>query len=134
MRQVRDTGSIAKVSSLTLRQTMACPNQRTSTTRIRVSPFSVFLYIDPTVIFFCSHPTEPQCSYDPVEGLPLAPDADPLEKIKELEERVGGFLYCCLCPTVLTFSYSCAHEETEITGRKPTPLSVSISESSSTPF
>ncbi|KAI9445291.1 hypothetical protein H4582DRAFT_2108984 [Lactarius indigo] len=35
-----------------------------------------------------AHPTEPQCSYDPVEGLPLAPDADPLEKIKELEEQV----------------------------------------------
>lgn len=36
-----------------------------------------------------AHPTEPQCSYDPVEGLPLAPDADPLEKIKELEEQVA---------------------------------------------
>ncbi|KAH9082174.1 hypothetical protein EDB83DRAFT_2503296 [Lactarius deliciosus] len=36
-----------------------------------------------------NHPTEPQCSYDPVEGLPLAPDADPVEKIKELEEQVA---------------------------------------------
>ncbi|KAH9175263.1 hypothetical protein EDB89DRAFT_1847750 [Lactarius sanguifluus] len=36
-----------------------------------------------------AHPTEPQCSYDPVEGLPLAPDADPVEKIKELEEQVA---------------------------------------------
>ncbi|KAI0051672.1 hypothetical protein FA95DRAFT_1511631 [Auriscalpium vulgare] len=35
------------------------------------------------------HPTEPQCSYDPVEGLPLAPDVDPLDKIKELEELVA---------------------------------------------
>ncbi|KAI9460975.1 hypothetical protein BJY52DRAFT_1360887 [Lactarius psammicola] len=35
------------------------------------------------------HPTEPQCSYDPVEGLPLAPDADPIEKIRELEEQVA---------------------------------------------
>ncbi|KAF8481091.1 hypothetical protein DFH94DRAFT_441748 [Russula ochroleuca] len=37
-----------------------------------------------------AHPTEPQCSYDPVEGLPLAADADPLEKIRELEEQVAA--------------------------------------------
>ncbi|KAI0271381.1 hypothetical protein BC834DRAFT_922196 [Gloeopeniophorella convolvens] len=36
-----------------------------------------------------AHPTEPQCSYDPVDGLPLAPEIDPLDKIKELEEQVG---------------------------------------------
>lgn len=35
------------------------------------------------------HPSEPQCSYDPVEGLPLAPDIDPLEKIKDLEEQIS---------------------------------------------
>lgn len=35
-----------------------------------------------------SHPTEPQCSYDPVEGLTLAPDIDPIEKIKQLEDQV----------------------------------------------
>lgn len=35
-----------------------------------------------------SHPLEPQCSYDPVEGLTLAPDTDPLEKIKELEDQI----------------------------------------------
>lgn len=35
-----------------------------------------------------AHPTEPQCNYDPVEGLPLAPDADPLEKIRALEEQI----------------------------------------------
>jgi hypothetical protein len=39
------------------------------------------------------HPTEPQCSYDPVEGLPLAADADPIEKIRELEEQVGVSIY-----------------------------------------
>jgi len=32
---------------------------------------------------------EPQCSYDPVEGLKLAPDTDPLEKIKDLEAQIG---------------------------------------------
>ena len=41
------------------------------------------------------HPTEPQCSYDPVEGLPLSADADPLEKIRELEEVVGVSIYYC---------------------------------------
>ena len=35
-----------------------------------------------------SHPTEPQCSYDPTEGLRLAPDTDPIEKIKELEDQI----------------------------------------------
>ena len=128
------TGSIANAPDLTLCQTMACSNQRTSSTRIRVSPFSVFCHIDLTAIFSCSHPTEPQCSYDPVEGLPLAPDADPLEKIKELEEQVGAFLYCCLSLTVLICLCSCTHEETEITEGKRIPLSVSISQPSSTSF
>ncbi|KAI0068336.1 hypothetical protein BV25DRAFT_1793002 [Artomyces pyxidatus] len=36
-----------------------------------------------------AHPTEPQCSYDPVDGLPLAPDVDPLDKIRDLEDLVG---------------------------------------------
>jgi hypothetical protein len=36
-----------------------------------------------------AHPTEPQCSYDPVEGLSLAPDTDPLEKIKQLETEIS---------------------------------------------
>ncbi|KAH7911949.1 hypothetical protein BJ138DRAFT_1062114 [Hygrophoropsis aurantiaca] len=36
-----------------------------------------------------AHPTEPQCVYDPVDGLNLAPDIDPLEKIRLLEEEVS---------------------------------------------
>ncbi|KAH8102434.1 hypothetical protein BXZ70DRAFT_928561 [Cristinia sonorae] len=36
-----------------------------------------------------AHPTEPQCSYDPVEGLPIAPDIDPTERIRELEEQIS---------------------------------------------
>lgn len=36
-----------------------------------------------------AHPPEPQCSYDPVEGLTLAPDIDPLEKIKQLEDQIS---------------------------------------------
>ncbi|KAF5375241.1 hypothetical protein D9758_000188 [Tetrapyrgos nigripes] len=37
-----------------------------------------------------AHPTEPQCSYDPVEGLTLAPDADPVERIRQLEEQIAN--------------------------------------------
>ncbi|KAG1755187.1 uncharacterized protein EDB91DRAFT_278719 [Suillus paluster] len=36
-----------------------------------------------------AHPAEPQCIYDPVEGLTLAPDTNPLEKIRLLEEEVS---------------------------------------------
>ncbi|KAF5312502.1 hypothetical protein D9619_003254 [Psilocybe cf. subviscida] len=35
------------------------------------------------------HPTEPSCMYDPVEGLRLAPNTDPTEKIKELEDQIA---------------------------------------------
>lgn len=47
-----------------------------------------------------SHPSEPQCSYDPVEGLTLAADTDPLEKIKELENQICKILWTNI------FSYS----------------------------
>ena len=92
---------------------MACSDQRAPPTRIRVGRLSVFCCIDSAIGPSRSHPTEPQCSYDPVEGLPLAPDADPLDKIRELEEQVGALHCCCLCSTVLIF-LSHAHEETEI--------------------
>ncbi|KAJ7169961.1 hypothetical protein C8R46DRAFT_896723 [Mycena filopes] len=36
-----------------------------------------------------AHPTEPQCSYDPVDGLTLAPDTDPVEKIRQLELQIA---------------------------------------------
>ncbi|KAF8641137.1 hypothetical protein AX17_000779 [Amanita inopinata Kibby_2008] len=36
-----------------------------------------------------AHPLEPQCSYDPVEGLTLAPDIDPVERIRQLEEQIS---------------------------------------------
>jgi hypothetical protein len=36
-----------------------------------------------------AHPAEPQCAYDPVDGLALAPDTDPIEKIRMLEEEVS---------------------------------------------
>jgi hypothetical protein len=36
-----------------------------------------------------SHPAEPQCSYDPTENLILAPDTDPIEKMKNLENEIS---------------------------------------------
>ncbi|KIJ68347.1 hypothetical protein HYDPIDRAFT_173098 [Hydnomerulius pinastri MD-312] len=36
-----------------------------------------------------AHPSEPQCVYDPVDGLTLSPDTDPIEKIRMLEEEVS---------------------------------------------
>jgi hypothetical protein len=38
------------------------------------------------------HPPEPQCSYDPVDGLPLAPDADPMERIRALEQELCWYI------------------------------------------
>ncbi|KIY62449.1 hypothetical protein CYLTODRAFT_438894 [Cylindrobasidium torrendii FP15055 ss-10] len=35
-----------------------------------------------------AHPPEPQCSYDPVDGLTLAPEIEPLEKIRQLEAQI----------------------------------------------
>ena len=89
-------------SNLTSPQTMACSDQCTSPTRLHVSHLLHFAFLNIIILTSCSHPTEPQCSYDPVEGLPLAADADPLEKIRELEEQVGALL--CSCP-----SSHCSH-------------------------
>ncbi|KAJ7070957.1 hypothetical protein C8F01DRAFT_1108482 [Mycena amicta] len=36
-----------------------------------------------------AHPTEPQCFYDPVDGLTLAPDTDPVDKIRQLERQIA---------------------------------------------
>jgi len=83
------------------------------------------------ITFYRSHPTEPQCSYDPVEGLPLSADADPIEKIRELEEQVGVSIHNYPCSIVLTFPYSYTFEETEITEGKRISLPFSISKSSS---
>lgn len=40
-----------------------------------------------------SHPTEPQCSYDPVEGLPIASNIDPSERIRLLEDQICALLF-----------------------------------------
>jgi hypothetical protein len=63
-----------------------------------VSRLFALRFINVTIIPPRSHPTEPQCSYDPVEGLPLAADSDPLDKIRELEEQVGASLCDPPCP------------------------------------
>ncbi|KAF9787342.1 hypothetical protein BJ322DRAFT_1054850 [Thelephora terrestris] len=52
-----------------------------------VKQWKTTISVPPPVGFV--HPTEPQCAYDPVDGLPLAPDTGPLEKIKALEEQLN---------------------------------------------
>ena len=49
-----------------------------------------FLLATPSLLLTLlhSHPTEPQCFYDPVEGLTLASHTNPLDKIKELENEI----------------------------------------------
>ena len=54
---------------------------------LRESPS--FPCLDGLLLTIHSHPTEPQCTYDPVDGLPLAPDTNPLEKIQALEEQLS---------------------------------------------
>lgn len=64
-------------------------DQRTSSARICVSlgRSDVSMRLIHRYIF--RHPAEPQCSYDPVEGLTLAPETDPMEKIRLLEEQIS---------------------------------------------
>ena len=66
---------------------MAVSCQRSGTNWLCVRTFGKILR-KVLVKHIFSHPSEPQCSYDPVEGLTLAPDTDPLEKIKELEDQI----------------------------------------------
>lgn len=42
-------------------------------------------------VHLSSHPEEPQCSYDPIEGLTLAESINPADKIRQLEEQI------CMC-------------------------------------
>lgn len=42
-----------------------------------------------------SHPSEPQCSYDPIEGLTLSESVNPAERIRQLEEQVGKRSHQC---------------------------------------
>ena len=91
-------------------------------------------FINVTIIPPRSHPTEPQCSYDPVEGLPLAADSDPLDKIRELEEQVGASLYDRPCSMDLYILISRSHEKTEVTAGKRITLSFRIAQSPSTTF
>ncbi len=71
---------------------MAVPDKCPSPSGLRVSPFSVRNLTLPDNDA-CSHPTEPQCSYDPVEGLPIASNADPSERMRMLEEQISTFMY-----------------------------------------
>ncbi|OCH95807.1 hypothetical protein OBBRIDRAFT_767116 [Obba rivulosa] len=52
-----------------------------------VKQWQALISVPPPVGY--AHPTEPQCSYDPIEGLPIAPDVDPPERIRMLEEQIS---------------------------------------------
>ncbi|KAI0348501.1 hypothetical protein BDW22DRAFT_1320720 [Trametopsis cervina] len=52
-----------------------------------VKQWQALISVPPPVGY--AHPTEPQCSYDPVDGLPIAPDVDPSERIRSLEEQIS---------------------------------------------
>ena len=68
-------------------QAVAGIDQCASPRRLRVStPISSLRYLDHMKA--TRHPTEPQCSYDPVEGLPIAPDVDPADRIRILEDQI----------------------------------------------
>ncbi|OBZ80089.1 hypothetical protein A0H81_00957 [Grifola frondosa] len=52
-----------------------------------VKQWQALISVPPPVGY--AHPAEPQCSYDPVEGLSIAPNVDPTEKIRVLEEQIS---------------------------------------------
>lgn len=63
------------------------------------------------------HPTEPQCSYDPVDGLPIAPDVDPAERMRILEEQICAYtvaLGLAHMPTVTTRHFSTAQLRSQL--------------------
>ena len=78
---------------------MADADQRAASTWLYVRSLLIPSYV---IHLLRRHPTEPQCSYDPVEGLPLAPDIDPSDKIRELEEQVGTYPLLSLALETLT--------------------------------
>lgn len=70
---------------------MAGTSQCSSSGGLRVRFLNGLIIFGYTHVLY-RHPTEPQCSYDPVEGLTLAPDTDPLEKIKQLEDQICEYI------------------------------------------
>lgn len=78
---------------------MASFHQRARTHRLCVNK-TFYAYFCLLVLNQSSHPPEPQCSYDPVEGLTLTPDIDPVEKVRQLEEEICSFfrlsVACCV--------------------------------------
>ncbi|GJE87629.1 Zn(II)2Cys6 transcription factor [Phanerochaete sordida] len=52
-----------------------------------VKQWQALISVPPPVGY--AHPTEPQCSYDPVDGLPIAPEVDPIDRIRLLEEQIS---------------------------------------------
>ncbi|KAI0734514.1 hypothetical protein C8Q72DRAFT_873050 [Fomitopsis betulina] len=51
-----------------------------------VKQWQALISVPPPVGY--AHPTEPQCSYDPVEGLPAVPEMDSTERMRQLEGEI----------------------------------------------
>ncbi|KZT72765.1 hypothetical protein DAEQUDRAFT_545058 [Daedalea quercina L-15889] len=51
-----------------------------------VKQWQALISVPPPVGY--AHPTEPTCSYDPVEGLAVAPELDSAERIRQLEDQI----------------------------------------------
>ncbi|KAH9837136.1 uncharacterized protein C8Q71DRAFT_796541 [Rhodofomes roseus] len=51
-----------------------------------VKQWQALISVPPPVGY--AHPTEPQCSYDPVDGLAVAPELDSAERIRQLEDQI----------------------------------------------
>jgi hypothetical protein len=78
---------LTKIESI---QALANTSQRPCASRLHVSAQRSCITIESHLFIYKNrHPTEPSCMYDPVEGLRLAPNTDPSEKIKDLEDQIG---------------------------------------------
>lgn len=108
---------------VTLLQTVESCDQRSPSGRLFVSPYASPSSWVVLAHITRSHPTEPQCSYDPVDGLPLAPDTGPLEKIKALEEQLSewGGLFFPDAQTLTPFHQDQLRNQLRETGSIPGP-------------
>ncbi|GBE78229.1 hypothetical protein BKA93DRAFT_784774 [Sparassis latifolia] len=52
-----------------------------------VKQWQALISVPPPVGY--AHPTEPQCSYDPIDGLPMTPNVDPMDRIRQLEDQIS---------------------------------------------
>lgn len=83
----RFDNSVALLSEC--KQAVASAHRRSSTCGLCVRVPFCYALCCVSLTLSPRHPTEPQCSYDPIDGLPIAPDTDPVDRIRMLEEQIG---------------------------------------------